>query len=310
MQTPFFDPEDIEKLTDTLEDENIIVVPNSIRRTLSNNPITKSLYPTHIGYYPNTEGHRRVRPEGCNEFILLYCLGGKGWIKYQDEEFELTKHTLFILPPGIAHSYGADKAEPWELGWCHFKGEQTGMYEAIVGKKMEFKGTDNSRLEDRLAIFDEVYQNLEMGFNQKNLEYATFCLIHLLASIQYAEQFQDIRRLKNNDIVQKAINFMKANLENRLVLEDIANHIGYTVPKLNQIFNVKVSTTPMSYYNYLKIQRACSYLQFTDLKIKDIALKLGYYDQFHFSKSFKQQMNMSPKAYRVNTEDNQHKTIS
>lgn len=54
----------------------------------------------------------------------------------------------------------------------------------------------------------------------------------------------------------------------------------------------------MEYYNSLKIQRACSYLQFSDLKIKEIAFRLGYYDQFHFSKAFKKEMELTPKEYR------------
>jgi len=54
----------------------------------------------------------------------------------------------------------------------------------------------------------------------------------------------------------------------------------------------------MGYYNQLKIQRACSYLQFSDLKIKEIAFRLGYYDPFHFSKSFKKETRLTPKEYR------------
>jgi len=48
----------------------------------------------------------------------------------------------------------------------------------------------------------------------------------------------------------------------------------------------------------LRIQRACSYLQFTELKIKEIAFRLNYYDQFHFSKAFQKEMEITPKEYR------------
>lgn len=54
----------------------------------------------------------------------------------------------------------------------------------------------------------------------------------------------------------------------------------------------------MVYYNQLKIQRSCSYLQFSDLKIKEIAFRLGCYDPFHFSKAFLKEMNITPKEYR------------
>ncbi|MDR1406792.1 MAG: AraC family transcriptional regulator, partial [Tannerella sp.] len=44
-------------------------------------------------------------------------------------------------------------------------------------------------------------------------------------------------------------------------------------------------------------QRACNYLQFSDLKIKEIAFRLQYYDPFHFSKSFRREMGITPKEY-------------
>ena len=54
----------------------------------------------------------------------------------------------------------------------------------------------------------------------------------------------------------------------------------------------------MEYYHQLKIQRACSYLQFSDMQIQEIAYLLGYYDPFHFSNAFKQVMEITPKEYR------------
>ena len=307
MTTSFFDTSDIERVADSFENEKIIVVPYSIRRILAKNPVSSNLYLTHIGYYPNSIGHYRIREEGCDEYIMIYCIDGSGWIKYNGEEIILGKHSLFILPPNEPHSYGSDKNNPWNICWCHFKGGQVNMFSSIIGNKIQMKDADNSRLEDRLDMFDEVYQNLEMGFNEKNLEYATYCLMHFLASIKYLDQFRDIKRVKDNNIVARAIRYMKNNLEEGLSLDDIASFVGYAAPRFNVEFNLKTSTTPMSYYNYLKIQRACSFLQFSDLKIKEIASRLGYYDQFHFSKAFKQQMNMSPKEYREATEDNQQR---
>ena len=91
---------------------------------------------------------------------------------------------------------------------------------------------------------------------------------------------------------------MKENIENSVTLENIARHINYSASHFSAKFSQRTSFAPMEYYNSLKIQRACSYLQFSDLKIKEIAFRLGYYDQFHFSKAFKKEMELTPKEYR------------
>jgi transcriptional regulator GlxA family with amidase domain len=74
--------------------------------------------------------------------------------------------------------------------------------------------------------------------------------------------------------------------------------MNYSKSRFGALFYQKTSFSPMEYYNQLKIQRACSYLQFSDLKLKEIAFRLGFYDPFHFSKVFKQEMEISPKEYR------------
>lgn len=79
---------------------------------------------------------------------------------------------------------------------------------------------------------------------------------------------------------------MKDNLENKISLDETAQHAGYSVSYFKTIFSEKTSYPPMEYYNQLKIQRSCSYLQFLDLKIKEIDFRLGFYNPFHFSKSF------------------------
>ena len=48
----------------------------------------------------------------------------------------------------------------------------------------------------------------------------------------------------------------------------------------------------------MKIQRACQWLQDRSVTIKTIAYNLGFFDQYHFSKVFKDVMGISPKNYQ------------
>ena len=108
---------------------------------------------------------------------------------------------------------------------------------------------------------------------------------------------KEIKKIKGNDLIQESISYMKENIENSVTLENIARHINYSASHFSALFSQRTSFAPMEYYNSLKIQRACSYLQFSDLKIKEIAFRLGYYDQFHFSKAFKKEMELTVETY-------------
>jgi len=283
--------------------EKAIITPYTVRDFQATNAITRQLHVTHIGYYPKANYHYRQRQSGASENILIYCDNGKGWISCNNQHLELVENQLFIIPANTKHSYGANEKDPWSIYWIHFKGENTPMFESIFGKVMRFEISDKSRLGDRIQLFEEIFHNLEMGYKPENLEYITFCLMHFLASIKYVPQYQEVKKIKESDIIQKCILYMKDNLENKISLNEIAQNIGYSSSHLNSLFTQRTSFSPIEYFNQLKIQRACSYLQFSELKIKEIAFRLKYYDQFHFSKAFASEMGISPKEYRKRYND-------
>ena len=288
----------MEKIADGFKGEKAIITPYNIRHYQSKNEITKQLYLTHIGYYPKALFHFRERAAGTNENIFIYCEEGVGWVEHKGERYELHKNQAFILPANQAHAYGSGSSNPWSIYWFHFEGENTSMFSSIIGQVIHVEDSDKSRYKDRFLLFEEMYQNLAMGYSPENLEYISICLRYFLASLKYLNQYREIKNVKETDVVQKSILYMKENLESKITLKDIAESMGYSSSRFGAIFAEKTSYSPMDYYNQLKIQRACSYLQFSDLKLKEIAFRLGFYDPFHFSKAFKQEMEITPKEYR------------
>lgn len=286
------------QIADGFKGERAIVVPYSVRNFQSGNDLTKNAFITHIGYYPNAKYHFRKRSKGALENILIYCETGKGFITLENEQFSLTKDQAFIIPAHKAHSYEAEISKPWSIYWLHFKGNSNSLYATVSGKILNL---NDSRSTDRLNLFEEIYQNLEMGFNPDNLEYSSICLQHFLASIKYNAQFLKIKTADTEvlDVIPLSIIYMKNNLTAKITLYDIAQHAGYSSSHFGSLFLEKTSFTPMEYYNQLKIQKSCSLLQFSTMKIKEIAYFLGYYDPFHFSKSFRLVMEISPREYRL-----------
>jgi AraC-like DNA-binding protein len=285
-------------IPDGFKGEKAIVTPYNIRELQAGNEITRQLYVTHIGYYPHAKYHYRERGEGAAEYILIYCEKGQGWVECQDERYSLSSHQVFIIPQNRPHAYGSDLRDPWSIYWIHFKGENAHFFHSIIGKIIALKDSTTSRYQDRFMLFESMFRNLEMGYSADNLEYISFCLSYFLASVKYLPQYREIKNVKMEDVVQKSILFMKDNLEKKITISSIANFVGYSCSHLFSLFMQKTSYSPMEYYNQLRIQRACSYLQFSEMKIKEIAFQLGFYDPFHFSKSFLKEMGITPREYR------------
>ncbi len=288
----------MEKISDGFHGEKAIVTPYSIRDFQASSPLTENLFITHIGYYPNAKFHFRNRPKGAREYILIYCEDGEGWVEVDQKKFYLTQKKAFIVPAVTPHVYAADERFPWSIYWMHFRGKHIQHYAPIIGRILHTEEGAVNRHDFRVELFESIFQNLANGYLQDNLEYSSVCLQHFLASFMYTAQFNRLFLVEDVDIVYKSITFMKNNLEKKLTLEDIAGSVNYSPAYFGTLFKEKTSFSPVEYYNQLKIQHSCSLLQFANLKIKEIAFQLGYYDAFHFSKAFSQEMGISPREYR------------
>jgi len=283
---------------DGFKGERLIVLPKVIAEVLIHNDTTRSLYLTDIGYYPKASGHFYSRPNGANENILIYCIDGKGWITVNDKKHKIGKNQFFIIEKNKPHKYGADKHSPWSIYWLHFSGEKASIFSSIFNHVLDIEPVEGHRIQERISIFEEIYQNLELGYSQDNLEYISMCLWHLLASFRFVQQFRVINKVKQVNLTQQAILYMKENLNKNLKLEEIAKHVHYSASHFSLMFTKNTSYSPLEYFAQLKIQRACQYLDHTDLSIKTISYKLGFSDPFYFSKVFKKHASLSPMQYK------------
>lgn len=288
----------MERKKDGFDGQRAIVLPQTIKDILKTNELTSLLYITDIGFYPKANGHYRIRKEGAEQNILIYCIDGKGWISTNGTKHELKKEEFFIIEAGTPHSYGASEKEPWSIYWLHFTGGKSHLFKSIYNMVIKIDEAPEARFKDRLLMFEEIYRNLEMGYSSENLEYATLCLWHFIASFKFISQYREINKSKKGDIIQDAINYMRNNIEKRLSLEEIANSVNYSPSHFGQIFLKKTGHSPLNYFNQLKIQRACQMLDFSDVKIKEIANELGFYDQYHFSKTFFKITGETPSQYK------------
>jgi AraC-like DNA-binding protein len=283
---------------DGFKGQKATVLPLYIKQELMTNPVTRLLYVTDVGYYPEAKYHYRERPFGAKENILIFCVDGKGWVEVNKQKRKVEKDEFFIIPEKAPHSYGADNSNPWSIYWAHFTGEISHTFLKQNFHVEDLNLDDNSRNNNRINLFEEIYQTLLMGFSTDNLEFSSICLWYLLGSFSYISHFERVSHIKQQDIIEKCVLYMQNHLHEKMTLEDLASHSGYSVSQFSLLFKKKTTRSPIDYYNNLKIQNACQMLDFSDMKIKEVAASLNFEDQFYFSRVFRKIMDVSPQVYR------------
>lgn len=94
------------------------------------------------------------------------------------------------------------------------------------------------------------------------------------------------------------IRYMYKHLYENLTLEKIVEEFDLSKSYLNAIFQKYTQHAPMDFFINLKMKWACRMLRTTDFYVYEVAQKMGYADQYYFSRIFKKIVGMSPKEYK------------
>jgi AraC-like DNA-binding protein len=98
--------------------------------------------------------------------------------------------------------------------------------------------------------------------------------------------------------VQSAVEYMRRNLDRMLFLAEVVSVSGMSTRNFCRLFAQQTRLSPMAFFAARKMELAQSMLLNTKLSVKQVALSLGFEDQFHFSYRFKKQAGCSPLQFR------------
>lgn len=290
--------EDVIKKKEGFQGQKAIVIPRQIlNNKCAKNDVIGNLYITDIGYYPKAKFHYRERPHGADQHILIYCHEGSGKVTIRKSEYKIEAGDFFLIPIKTAHTYAADESSPWTIYWIHFKGATAGnivsAFENQRGLKSFIRSTEKS-----IELFNEMYTQLERGYGSNTLMYANMCLWHFFATFLYNDNSGTPGKPGAKDAPDMAINFLRKNVDKVLSVEEIAAEVNLSPSHFSYLFKKKTGFSPIEYLNHLKVQKACQYLLFTSLRIKEISQELGIEDQHYFSRMFTKVMGIAPNEYR------------
>ncbi|MGE7774345.1 AraC family transcriptional regulator [Chitinophaga sp. NPDC101104] len=287
------------KKKDGFDGQQSIIIPRKILQDqCARNELTAGLYITDMGYYPKARYHHRVRPEGVDEHILIYCVDGKGSARFNRQTYSIAAGDFFVIPRNMAHAYKADEEDPWTIYWVHFVGSASG---AVARTLEEKTGSLKSAVpwrDQRIALFGAIYRQLEGGYDLDNILYANLCFGQFIASLLFPERFTPETEAGSRDLVATTTERMKRQLNGQLTLQQLAEEANLSVSHFVFQFKKKTGYTPIEYFNNLKVQKACELLLYSDLRIKEVAASVGMSDPYYFSRFFTRLMGISPNHYR------------
>ena len=250
------------------------------------------------GTIRSSHGVGRPEKRDLGSYALVYLLAGSG--EYQDSAGlcqRVRGGDLIWLFPGLAHSYGPEANERWEEIYLVFDGPFADLWR-------EQKILNPDRPIWRLEPMDFWYGRLktvalasvstgwEDEFHQLT-QFQGLVADMLLASRDATENVADRQWLT------PACGYLQTAGPSSPSLEEVARMVGLSYESFRKKFARQMGVAPAKYRQARVIERACGLLMQRSLSHKKIAEQLGFCDEFHFSKTFRQFKGFSPHVFRL-----------
>ncbi len=123
--------------------------------------------------------------------------------------------------------------------------------------------------------------------------------LHSIMTIDYTKRMKALRmdKIFSRPIV-KCIDYIYKNLNLRITVAMVADHIGLHHSYLSKLFKKETGLPISRYIQNKKIETAQNMLKYSDYSSAQIASVLAFPTQSHFIEVFKRQVGMTPKKYQ------------
>lgn len=281
-----------------------LLLPQATIERLRAHPFSRQLYPVSYGHYLQAVGHR-VRRSVHTDHLLIFCHQGSGRFQTEHHNGELQAGQVLFLRKGVAHSYQAAQDAPWSIYWAHFAGDLVDQYMEYIGVQAD-TSAPVVRLSNWRALLPDVTQLLNLQHQRLTLERA------LLAANILQKLLIQLPGLRRDELTPSTTftlttleRFMHDNSHRSLELKDFALFSGLSIYHFSKKFRQLTGTSPIRYFNNLKIREAQRMLVETNHSVRQVGHTLGFEDAYYFSRLFKKVTGQSPSYFRQQKVDPQ-----
>lgn len=286
--------------------DDIVSVLYGIRETLTPENLNRKFRNLHLGEQPPVGGAPAADdsftvPESHAYYEMTVQLDKHTLIEIGDVCYDLAPGEFCIIPPGTVHriKWGSPRDPSANMLWFSITSEivRTGYSAYSDRTRSKIWGTDLNIPGNFLIgeIFAERARARE-GSAEAIICYINAFLSLILQNVNFQSESGGLSW--TNAMVSELKEYIHSHYSEELSLPELSARVCLSPNYLCKLFRQTTGETLTRYIRNLKIEKSIGLLADSSLSINEIAEKLGFCDQFYFSKVFKSFMCISPQQYR------------
>ncbi|NRA38615.1 MAG: helix-turn-helix transcriptional regulator [Planctomycetes bacterium] len=231
------------------------------------------------------------RPEAGLHWLFIYFLDPVVVHDQQQKAVRSAQPALFIWPPHVPHFLG-NQDQRWSHSWMHISGSLVDSWMQELGIPT-YAFIDTLQQAEHQSFFHDMVR--ELGeYQQPDMHLVQNLFENWLRKIKRSLHSLD----KNDSRLLQIKRFIDARFAQNISLQNLADEAGMSASHFSSSFKKQFKSTSMDFVINRRLEEATYLLGDHMLRIKEIARRVGYEDEFHFSRLFKKKYGVSPKFYR------------
>jgi AraC-like DNA-binding protein len=224
-----------------------------------------------------------------------YVVGGRGSFEMRGRSLSICPGDFFYTRPRTEHRAVVPTDGDYLLQYVSFleiDADRDG--QLAFDLERQFGEGVPRRLGDRHHAFFAQISRLSEADDPYQRSAAVFKFTGLL----YELMAGDPAPHHGHPAVERALEFMRSRVSNAYSLDYLVAQLGLDKSYFIRLFKKSVGAPPMKYAMSLKMSAAADLLHATREPLAVIAAQVGFSDEYHFAKRFKQWSGVAPGAYR------------
>jgi len=248
----------------------------------------KHIVPMHCGTHRCDSGHF-FGPTQRQYYLVHYLFSGTGMFINSRGTYQLSKGQAFVIRPGEMTYYEASKDTPWHYGWLGF----------TCSDPLPVLDRDIFEVAALKQVFSMISAGLTLSMGR---EWYLLSLINQMiavlvdATASEGGVRRDIRRAKFS---------IETNYMQKFSIQELADSLHLERSYFSTLFKREVGCSPQQYLIRCRLENAASLLADQKMRPGEVAMAVGYPDEFSFSRAFRKAYGISPSEYRKTGSANQ-----
>lgn len=248
------------------------------------------------GYIRNSRGEPRNPMRVLGSYAIVYLIAGSG--RYCDAsgvDRAVAQQDLIVLLPELAHGYGPGPGEHWSEYYIVFDGPVFDAWRPVLREMSPVVSLPPVELWSqriRSVVRDGSPRDMEQTLEQ------VWRMQQLLGEIA-KHRWQSPLADDDRAFLKRARDLLEPmDAGDQPSAPAIAAELSMSYQTFRKRFARLAGASPGQYVQRRRMDRLAELLGDPSLKLREIARRGGFCDEFHFSRRFKQVVGISPREFR------------